>query len=179
MPNKVLIIGEDEQKILNIIASLVSQDDDVEIALTFTTDETYKDIHANTNWQIYINNDDLYLACKNNALLCVETDVNQISKGVMLEDFENSNVVRMTYRMFNNITPKLLKGICIAWVDDIKANRTVTQMMETKEFMENSKNYPTLYFTNNDDPISIAGDIYRYLIAQSEFEKEKIISKCN
>lgn len=177
--NKIILVGINQSRILDVIAAIVSRDDNINIANTFTTNSEYKDMPMSSNWKVYLDNDELYYAYKNNALLCVEMADKQISEGITIQEFENSDVIPMNYEMFNNISPKVIKGISIAWVDDLTVHRNRIMVAQTKEFMELSRNIPTLYFTDLDDTVSIADYIYRYITTENKLEKEKILSECN
>lgn len=177
--NKIILVGINQSRILDVIAAIVSRDDNINIANTFTTNSEYKDMPMSSNWKVYLDNDELYYAYKNNALLCVEMVDKQISEGITIQEFENADVIPMNYEMFNNISPKVIKGISIAWVDDLTVHRNRIMVAQTKEFMELSRNIPTLYFTDLDATVSIADYIYRYITTENKLEKEKILSECN
>lgn len=177
--DKIILIGINKSRILDVIAAIVSKDDNINIANTFTTDSEYKDMPMTSNWKVYLDNDELYYAYKNNALLCVEMKDKQISEGITMEEFENADIIPMTYEMFNNISPKIIKGISIAWVDDLSVHRSKMIVAKTKEFMELSRNIPTLYFTDEDEYTSISDYIYRYITCKNDLEREKILSECN
>jgi hypothetical protein len=177
--NKIILVGINQSRILDVITAIVSRDDNINIANTFTTNSEYKDMPMSSNWKVYLDNDELYYAYKNNALLCVEMVDKQISEGITIQEFENADVIPMNYEMFNNISPKVIKGISIAWVDDLTVHRNRIMVAQTKEFMELSRNIPTLYFTDLDDTVSIADYIYRYITTENKLEKEKILSECN
>jgi hypothetical protein len=177
--NKIILVGINQSRILDVIAAIVSRDDNVNIANTFTTNTEYKDMPMSSNWKVYLDNDELYYAYKNNALLCVEMVDKQISEGITIQEFENADIIPMTYEMFNNISPKIIKDIPIAWVDDLTVHRSRITVAQTREFMELSRNIPTLYFTDGDEIVSIADYIYRYISCENKLEREKILSECN
>lgn len=175
--NKIILVGNDSSKCVDSIASLVSHDENIKIARTFTTDISFKDM-SSTNWRYYMDNDDLFLAFKNNALLCIDTDDDQVSCGVTKEEAYDSIIIPMTYRMFNMASPRSIKGMTICWIDSTSAHRSKKVMIDTSEFMQASKKYPMLYFTDEDSVVTIGSTLYRY-IKGDDNEREKILKECN
>ena len=83
----------------------------------------------------------------------------------------NSNIIPMTFDMFNTISSRYIKGITICWIDSfvIKDKR---MMHEVNDFMKSSKQYNMLYFGKEDDYTTIANCIYKYLKSDLEGRKE-------
>lgn len=175
--DKVILIGNDKSKCIDVIASLLSHDDTITIANTFSTDISLKDQEI-SNWTYYMDNDDLYLAFRNNALLCIEEDSLEVSHGITKEEAYMSVIIPMTYSMFNMTSPRSIKGVSIVWIDSISSHKTKKMIKDSNEFMQASKKYPILYFTDEDNVVSIASTIYHYL-KSDEIEREKILKECN
>ena len=175
--NKIIVITTDKAKKSDLLAALTSYSDSVRVASTFTTDISILDVIAK-EWKSYMSNDDLYLSYKNNALLCIEMNDSQVSEGITREEAIVSNVIPMTFKMFLNCAPRIIKGITICWLDSRSLKRTKKEVKEANEFMTASKDYPTLYFNDEDDIIYIASTIYRYLKGQRD-DREKILKECN
>lgn len=173
--NRIIIVTHNHDRLVDVLANLTSKDDDLKIAKTFTTDIIQKDLPIQ-GWKYYMDNDNLYLAYKNNALLCVTMSEDQISEGVTKEEAFSSSIIPMTYSMFNMVSPRSISGISICWIDSSSRNKQL--MKETKEFMQSSKKYPILYFTDEDSIEDISSSIYRYLNSDN-VTREKIIRECN
>lgn len=171
--NKIIVVTYDNQKKVEVLATLISSFKVFKVAKTFSTDILKKDSDIK-EWKYYMDNDDLYLAFKNNALLCVHTDDNQISEGITKEEMSNSNIIPMTFDMFNTVSTRYIKGITICWIDSsvIKDKR---MMHEVNDFMKSSKQYNMLYFGKEDDYTTIANCISKYL--KSDFEGRKELLK--
>ena len=168
--NKIIVVTYDNQKKVDVLATLNTLNEEIKVAKTFSTDILKKDSDIK-EWKYYMDNDDLYLAFKNNALLCVHTDDNQISEGITKEEMSNSNIIPTTFDMFNTISSRYIKGITICWIDSsiIKDKR---MMHEVNDFMKSSKQYDMLYFGKEDDYTTIANCIYKYLKSDLEDRKE-------
>ena len=74
------------------------------------------------------------------------------------------------------VSPRSITGISICWIDS--SSRDKQLIKETKEFMQSSKKYPVLYFTDEDTIEDISSSIYRYLNSD-DMTREKIIRECN
>lgn len=171
--NKIIVVTYDNQKKVEVLATLNTLNEEIKVARTFSTDILKKDSDIK-EWKYYMDNDDLYLAFKNNALLCVHTDDDQISEGITKEEMSNSNIIPMTFDMFNTVSSRYIKGITICWIDSsiIKDKR---MMHEVNDFMKSSKQYNMLYFGKEDDYTTIANSISKYL--KSDFEGRKELLK--
>ena len=91
--NKIIIVTHNHDRLVDVLANLTSKDDNLKIAKTFTTDIIQKDLPIQ-GWKYYMDNDNLYLAYKNNALLCVTMKEDQISEGVTKEEAFSSDVIQ-------------------------------------------------------------------------------------
>lgn len=171
--NKIIVVTYDNQKKVDVLATLNTLNEEIKVARTFSTDILKKDSDIK-EWKYYMDNDDLYLAFKNNALLCVHTDDDQISEGITKEEMSNSDIIPMTFDMFNTVSSRYIKGITICWIDSsiIKDKR---MMHEVNDFMKSSKQYNMLYFGKEDDYTTIANSISKYL--KSDFEGRKELLK--
>lgn len=171
--NKIIVVTYDNQKKVDVLATLNTLNEEIKVARTFSTDILKKDSDIK-EWKYYMDNDDLYLAFKNNALLCVHTDDNQISEGITKEEMANSDIIPMTFDMFNTVSSRYIKGITICWIDSsvIKDKR---MMHEVNDFMKSSKQYNMLYFGKEDDYTTIANCISKY--RKSDFEGRKELLK--
>lgn len=175
--NKIIIVGDDNSKITNVIGVLTSYNENIKIAYQFTTDINFK--NQSLYWKTYMDNVDLKLSYKNNALLCVATNDNQVSVGITKMDYESSDVCFMNYVMFNNIAPRYIQGATIVWIDNNCNKKTSHELLQCKEFMKATKNFKLLYFSKEEDFQDIGSTIYRYMTTEIEGEKEKILKECS
>lgn len=174
--DKIILVGHNHYKNIEVMALLSSKDDNIKIARTFTTDIDHKYLPIN-EWKYYMDNDDLFLSYKNNALLCISTNKEQISEGITKEEAYYSQIIPMTYAMFNMASPRYIKDMTICWIDS-SSYRDKSIVKETTEMMKSYKKYPVMYFTDDDSVESIANILVKYLNSNS-FEREKIINDCN
>ena len=86
--DKIIVVTYDNQKKVDVLATLNTLNEAIKVARTFSPDILKKDSDIK-EWKYYMDNDDLYLAFKNNALLCVHTDDGQISEGITKEEKSN------------------------------------------------------------------------------------------
>lgn len=172
--NKIIIVTHNHDKVLDVLATLTSKEDNIRIARTFTTDFLHKDAPIQ-GWKYYMDNDNLYLAYKNNAILCISTDDNQVSEGITKEEYSYSDIIPMTYQMFNMISPRMISGINIAWIDSsYTKNKKI--MKDTSEFMQSSKKYDMMYFTDEDDVHDISSALIKYIKSDAK-TRNKILDE--
>lgn len=174
--DKIIIVTHNHDRLIDVLAKLSSINEEIKIAKTFSTNIMQKDLPIQA-WKYYMDNDNLYLAYKNNALLCVTTSNDQISEGITKEEAVNSSIIPMTYSMFNMSSSRTISGISIAWIDS-SSDRSKSIIKETAEFMQVSKKYPLLYFTDEDTVSDIANIIIRYL-RSDDIIRNNIIKDCN
>ena len=169
---KFFIIGEpgiNKEEIVNLLEINNSSQQLFNIANIFTTDpqEAEKDYHY------YINNEDLNICYKNNAILFIKTIVNK-SYGITLQSYEESNIIFMDTENFNNIPNKIFLGhndIVLIWLDTKNHNNVniKKEIKETNYLLEkiNSSNIKYLYFLDSDK-IEIMDVIVEYLLYEDK-----------
>lgn len=174
--DKIILITHNQDKLIDTLAILTSKDDKVKIAKTFTTDIEFQGKQI-TEWKYFMSNNDLFLAFKNNALLAISTDENEISTGITKEEASSASIIPMSYSMLTNASPKTIVGMTICWIDSTTGrNKRISK--DSMEIMKTYKKFPLLYFDDNDDAGQIANTIYRYLNSDV-VEREIIINDCN
>lgn len=174
--NKIIVITHDNDKLIETLAILSSKDENIVIANQFTTDINLKDIPSK-EWKYFMSNNDLFLSFKNNALLSISTDDNEISSGVTKEEAYAANIIPMSYSMLTMASPRILNGMTLCWIDSTK-KRSKNMSKDTMEIMKTYKKMPLLYFTDDDNSEYIANMLYKYLNSDN-IDREKLIEECN
>lgn len=172
MIDKIFIVSIDNDKIENIKKRIASIDDTIKIASMFTTDSSYIDSES------YISNDELYLAYKNNAILCTKTISNEVSIGYTKDEFDTSDIICMPYDLYCNMSQKQIKDILIVWIDNTVLHKDKNILNSAKEFIELTKNRNLLYFNSSDLDDLIISNMLNYVSGTKE-EKERIKIECN
>lgn len=169
---KVIIVSSKIEVLDDIINEITDIDDNINIINRFSTDVQYKDRAPGTDYIEYIDNDELILAYRNNALICVTTK-DEISTGISVESWINGDIARMTYEEYNNIPQRLLSNCDIVWYDNIEKHRSKREYEESKEFIESIEEIQYLYFTSHDC-ISEIGNIIVEYFNGDDIEKNNI-----
>lgn len=170
--NKIIIVSSSINVLDDIIKEITDVDDNITIISRFSTDTQFKDRAPGEDYIEYIDNDELIIAYRNNALICVTTE-NEISTGISIESWINGDIARMTYEEYNNIPNRLLSGCDIIWYDNIQPHRNKRMFQESKEFMKSIEGVQYLYFTSHDGISEIGQTIVDYFNGD-EIEKNKI-----
>lgn len=172
MVEKIFIVSIDNEKIENIKNRIRTLDNTIKIANMFTTDV------SSSNSETYISNDELYLAYKNNAILCTKTISNEISIGYTKDEFDVSDIICMPYDLYCNMSQKQIKDILIVWIDNTVLHKDKAILNSAKEFIELTKNRNLLYFNSSDLDDLIISNMLNYITGTKE-EKERIKIECN
>lgn len=171
MNSKIYIICINEDTALKAAKFLCEIDEDLSIANTFITDSAYSEVSMSDKYMYYISEDQLNLDYKNNALLYVSTDSDtQVSKGIALDEFYNTQIIPLSIKAFNTINKQFFKDEVIVWVD-IKLNRHdyspldyKLNIIESNYLMKiiDSLNNRVLYFEPNEDIKESMQIVYNY-----------------
>lgn len=169
MDIKLIIIGIDTNKCIKLAQNIVKINDNLSISPKFSTNENYRNLNELMDYYLSIN--EIYLAYKNNALLYVHTDNNNISSGVTMDDFINNDITIIPIRDFNMISDKPLQenNILIVWVDSKSTNNE--NFNEIKYLQDRLQNYKYMYFYQEEID-TIAQTIIDYLDAPEELKIE-------
>ena len=171
---KFLIVGEkniDKTKLTDLILEKTSN---LSVSLLFTTN-IEKSIDK---YYYYISNEELNICYKNNAFLYIKTDLDN-SYGVIIDDFNNHDIIFMNTEDFNNISNKIFTNnydFLIIWLDtkNHDKNTIKNEIKETNYLIEkiNTDNLKYLYFL--DQPFEeISNIIIEY--ANNPDKREEIL----
>ena len=177
-PYKIIIIGPKHVNKIELAQTLVSINDDLEICPTYTTQLEYKD-KITDEFFTYISNEDVKLGYKNNSFIYV-TSYNEYSKGMLHSDLYNRDIFVLDFIDFNNMSEKMFNEFqnkLFIWLDTKKKNTDLEDLEESKFSFKRSKNFPLLYFVdeNIEDIVRI---ILRYIdVNCTEEEREEIMEQ--
>jgi len=171
MTSKIFIVSIDDDKVRHLVNRLKSIDDTIRVAKMFST---YLNKEDN---QPYIDNDNLYLAYKNNAILCVKTIDKEVSIGYTKDEYEASDIICLTYELYNNMSQKKIKDVPIVWIDSNAIHKDKSMMSSAREFIELTKNRHLLYFTSSELDDYIITKMLSY-VSGTEEEKKIIEEEC-
>lgn len=177
-PYKIIIIGPKHVNKIELAQALVSINDDLEICPTYTTQLEYKD-KITDEFFTYISNEEVKLGYKNNSFIYV-TSYDEYSKGMLHSDLYNKDIFVLDFVDFNNMSEKIFNEFqnkLFIWLDTKQKNPDLEDLEESKFSFKRSKNFPLLYFVdeNVEDIVRI---ILRYIdVNCTEEEKEEIMEQ--
>ena len=176
---KFFIVGEkgiNKEEIIDLLEMNNNSEELFKVAKIFTTDLE----EAEQKYWYYIDNEDLSICYKNNAILFIKTVINK-SYGITLESFYESNILFMDTEDFNNISNKIFLGndeIVLIWLDTKNHDKTdiKKEINETNYLIEKieSSNINYLYFLDGDK-IEIMDVIAEYML--HEDKRAELIEK--
>jgi len=161
---KFLIVGENSIDKKSLVDLLLMNEGLFSVAKVFTTNPNIEE----SKYDYYLNNKELGICYKNNALLFVKTNTN-VSYGITLEEFYDNNLIVLNTEDFNNISNKIFLSnneLIIVWLDTKNHNKDTLnkEIYESNylfEKIENS-NLSYLYFLDCSN-IEIMDVIVEYL----------------
>lgn len=177
-PYKIIIIGPKHVNKIELAQSLVSINDDLEICPTYTTQLEYKN-KITDEFFTYISNEEVKLGYKNNSFIYV-TSYDEYSKGMLHSDLYNKDIFVLDFVDFNNMSEKMFNEFqnkLFIWLDTKRKNTDLEDLEESKFSFKRSKNFPLLYFVdeNIEDIVRI---ILRYIdVNCTEEEREEIMEQ--
>lgn len=167
---KIIITGFDRDFNNELAQKIVEIDDNLSITPKFTTNKAFIN-NTNQTLDYYISLNNVYLAYKNNSLLYVNTDIDNISTGITNDDFINNDICVIDIKDFNMISDKTLleNEIIVVWIDSkSKGNESFN---EIKYLQDRLQNYKYMYFYK-EEIRTIAQILIDYLEAPKELKIE-------
>ena len=177
-PYKIIILGPKHVNKIELAQALVSINDDLEICPTYKTTLEFKD-KITDEFVTYISNEDVKLGYKNNSFIYV-TSYDEYSKGMLHSDLYNKDIFVLDFVDFNNMSEKMFNEFqnkLFIWLDTKRKNTDLEDLEESKFSFKRSKNFPLLYFAdeNIEDIVRI---ILRYIdVNCTEEEREEIMEQ--
>lgn len=179
---KVIITGSCLVDKLSIAKELIKKDDDLSIAMTFTSDKEYKD-KPNDNYIYFMDSSEIDLAYKNNVLFYVSTE-NYVSNGITMDSLYNDDIFCLSIKDFNNISNNIFNSklyeIIVIWVDSKFTEKTpevLEDIRETKYLIERLNSVKYMYFLD-EKPEDISDVIIEY-INGDELIQAKLLEENN
>lgn len=173
---KFLIVGESSIDKTKLVDILLNKSSNLSTALLFTTNLENLD----NKYYYYISNEELNICYKNNAFLYIKTELDN-SYGVVIDDFNNNNIIFMNTEDFNNISNKIFNSnheFIIVWLDTKNHNKDTIkyEIRETNYLIEkiDSDNLKYLYFL--DQPFEEISDVIIEYFDNPE-KREEILEK--
>ena len=160
MKPKIILIGIDYHNCLEIAQELIKIDDNLSISPKFTSDKNYQGLNETLDFFMDLTN--IYLAYKNNALLYVNTDINNISIGITIDDFLNNDISIIPIKDFNMISDKILNdyNILVIWLDSKSKGKE--DFNEIKYLQDRLQTLTYMYFYDESKE-DICSTIFKYL----------------
>lgn len=172
---KIIITGAKHINKMDLAKIIISKDDDLSIGSTFSSKSELKDM-LSENYVSFMNNDEINLCLKNNVLLYIMTDNNNVSTGVTLDSFYNNDIFVMNIEEFNSIPENTLSkhDIIVIWLDtkfkDVNVN-IESDIAETKYLLERLDYTNYMYFLD-EDYNDVSNTIIEYINADDERKEE-------
>jgi hypothetical protein len=138
----------------------------------------YSSLQSNESKHIeYMKIEEINLSFKNNALLYIDYNNNDITC-ITIDNFYNNDLIPIKLHEFNNIINAYLNDILVIWLDcnnskDINKKELRKNITATKHLLEtiDNNNIKYLYFLK-EDINDIANVIDKYLNSGDEIKKE-------
>ena len=182
MEFKFIIIGPEHRSLKSIIGCLEIKNNNFIIAKHFINDIQYENTE-NDDWLYYLDNNTITSALKNNSILYVCSDDNNIS-GITLDEFYNANIVSMSISDFNNISTNFLinnkDNFLIVWLDTkyhINTDILNKEINEVNYLLEkiNEHGFKYIYLLDENQE-TISDIILTYYLSDND-NKEKILEE--
>lgn len=196
---KIIIIGPNNinQYKADLANLIVSKNSDLSIMNTFITDETMNkcnNINSCTDYIYYIPYTKVQEAYKNSSILYCTIDEldNDITHGIMLDEYYNNDIMYLEFLDFNNISDKVFledekntnsSSHIIIWLDT-KLNKNLNEFKKHEDIRESKyvyqrmdrHNIPCLYFNIDNEHISdISNTILEYYNTTDNEKRQEII----
>lgn len=172
MKEKVFIIVNTKNQINTAynISTYLSKNFDFNCAKLFSTE---KDMP----YTYYLNQNEVILSYKNNALLTCNTYNDNDSLGITIDDYYNNDIFYCDIDLFNNISESMLNNVLVIWIDEpIKNNLSL--LNKISNFIINLDNLKYLYF-NEKDLDKILDILNNYFNTDDIKLKNKILEENN
>lgn len=186
MKEKFIIIGNKEAVDLrcDVINSIIRKNSDINAINAFSCDERLNpNVDSSTNYNYFIPFLEVKEAFQNNVCVyCIVEGTEDDVTGVMLDDWENGDVLQCSFKEFNSIFTSYITGnsITVVWIDS--NNILKEDRYESEKTLEriNKLNLPCLYFNNKyDDNEYISDTILKFIESESDTEREDILKECS
>lgn len=184
MNTKIIIIGFDNDidTLCCVRNNIISVNENIDAINTFSTDDTLNyNKDSNFYYRYYIPYTKVISAFNNNSIVYCYTDntKSEITTGVMIDDWENGNIMCCSFKEFNLIYNTYIDKcddiLCVCIENKYNDKNQKTATTKTYNRIDNL-NIPCLYFNlKNESDVEISDIIIKYLVSQSDEERDKIL----
>jgi hypothetical protein len=180
--DKIIIVSLHSVDRTALLKNITDIDDSLKIASSFTSDLSKQNLtkENNTLHEYYNDIESINLDYKNNSLLYISS-TDELSYGVTLDEYYNSDIILADISDFNTISDKTFNSVnnIVVWIDT-KYNSNIhnkRELKETKFLMERIAKHPYMYFMETEDMSEAARTILTYVTSSSEKMRKLILEE--
>lgn len=118
---------------------------------------------------------EVVMAYKNNAIFSCITDINNITTGITMDEYYNSNVIYLSVAELMNVPDHKLTNCLIVWVDSDKWSCSLEDISIATNMEKIIHNCEYLYFLKNELDVAVK-TICRYIDSDIE-ERQNILEE--
>lgn len=118
---------------------------------------------------------EVVMAYKNNAIFSCITDINNITTGITMDEYYNSNVIYLSVAELMNVPDHKLTNCLIVWVDGDKWSCSSEDISIATNMEKIIHNCEYLYFLKNELDVAVK-TICRYIDSDIE-ERQNILEE--
>ena len=118
---------------------------------------------------------EVVMAYKNNAIFSCITDINNITTGITMDEYYNSNVIYLSVAELMNVPDHKLTNCLIVWVDSDKWSCSSEDISIATNMEKIIHNCEYLYFLKNELDVAVK-TICRYIDSDIE-ERQNILEE--
>lgn len=118
---------------------------------------------------------EVVMAYKNNAIFSCITDINNITTGITMDEYYNSNVIYLSVAELMNVPDHKLTNCLIVWIDSDKWSCSSEDISIATNMEKIIYNCEYLYFLKNELDVAVK-TICRYIDSDIE-ERQNILEE--
>ena len=118
---------------------------------------------------------EVVMAYKNNAIFSCITDINNITTGITMDEYYNSNVIYLSVAELMNVPDHKLTNCLIVWIDSDKWSCSSEDISIATNMEKIIHNCEYLYFLKNELDVAVK-TICRYIDSDIE-ERQNILEE--
>lgn len=118
---------------------------------------------------------EVVMAYKNNAIFSCITDINNITTGITMDEYYNSNVIYLSVAELMNVPDHKLTNCLIVWIDSDKWSCSSEDISIATNMEKIIHNCEYLYFLKNELDVAVK-TICRYIDSDKE-ERQNILQE--
>lgn len=118
---------------------------------------------------------EVVMAYKNNAIFSCITDINNLTTGITMDEYYNSNVIYLSVAELMNVPDHKLTNCLIVWIDSDKLSCSLEDISIATNMEKIIHNCEYLYFLKNELDVAVK-TICRYIDSDKE-ERQNILEE--